>query len=214
MLNLLNEFQLIIQALEEEKIDYAVCGGMAMAIHGFLRATVDIDIVLMQESIERTKLALHKYGYLIESAPMRFADGNIIIHRITKTDASSEDFLVLNIPEVTDAMKEIWKNRKRIEWNFGFISIIDKSGLIQMKKMRNSKVDQEDIERLEKMDKTDMSPNAVTMRIEKLSQLRELCLTLKQAGQKAGLHDDSSKKELQKGNSIPTLLETVQNSIS
>ena len=34
-----------------------------------------------------------------------------------------------------------------------------------------------------------MSPGAVTMRIEKLSQLRELCLVLKQAGKKAGLHN-------------------------
>ncbi|MBP9887171.1 MAG: hypothetical protein KBF93_12795 [Leptospiraceae bacterium] len=39
------------------------------------------------------------------------------------------------------------------------------------------------------MDKIDMSPSAVTMRIEKLSQLRELCLVLKQAGKKAGLHN-------------------------
>ena len=45
------------------------------------------------------------------------------------------------------------------------------------------------------MNKTDMSPNAVTMRIEKLSQLRELCLLLKQAGQKAGLHSSHSKSE-------------------
>ena len=40
------------------------------------------------------------------------------------------------------------------------------------------------------MDKIDMSPSAVTMRIEKLSQLRELCLVLKQAGKKAGLHNE------------------------
>lgn len=33
-----------------------------------------------------------------------------------------------------------------------------------------------------------MSPNAITMRIEKLSQLRELCLFLKKAGENAGLH--------------------------
>lgn len=53
------------------------------------------------------------------------------------------------------------------------------------------------------MDETDMRPNAVTMRIEKLSQLRELCLILKQAGKKAGLHDDSSKKDLLKEKSNP-----------
>jgi hypothetical protein len=43
LLNLLTEFQNIVNTLEEEKIEYAICGGIAMAIHGFLRTTVDID---------------------------------------------------------------------------------------------------------------------------------------------------------------------------
>ncbi|MBK6607107.1 MAG: hypothetical protein IPO06_19775 [Leptospiraceae bacterium] len=47
------------------------------------------------------------------------------------------------------------------------------------------------------MDKIDMSPSAVTMRIEKLSQLRELCLVLKQAGKKAGLHSDKEPKNVE-----------------
>jgi len=42
LLNLLTEFQNIVNSLREEKIEYAICGGIAMAIHGFLRATVDI----------------------------------------------------------------------------------------------------------------------------------------------------------------------------
>lgn len=46
------------------------------------------------------------------------------------------------------------------------------------------------------MDKIDMSPSAVTMRIEKLSQLRELCLVLKQAGKKAGLHNEKMQENL------------------
>ena len=149
MLNLLQEFKNIIKVLEEENIDYAVCGGMAMAIHGFLRATVDIDIILLQENINKTKDAFKAYGYRLESNPMSFGNGETIIHRITKVDTESEDFLVLDILEVTNSMKEIWKNRKQIESDFGLISVVDKTGLIQMKKMRNSKVDQEDIERLQ-----------------------------------------------------------------
>jgi hypothetical protein len=149
MLNLLNEFRLVVGVLEEENIDYAICGGMAMAIHGFLRATVDIDIVLLQENIDKTKQVLKEKGYRIESNPMNFGNGEMIIHRITKIDTDSEDFMVLDLLEVTQAMKEVWENRKRIEWNFGSISVVNKSGLIKMKKMRNSKVDQDDIERLE-----------------------------------------------------------------
>lgn len=42
-----------------------------------------------------------------------------------------------------------------------------------------------------------MSPRAVTLRIEKLSQLRELCLVLKQAGKKAGLHNEKAPDNLE-----------------
>ncbi len=149
MLTLLDEFRQVITALNEEKIEYAICGGIAMAIHGFLRATVDIDIVILQENIQITKQVLHKYGYSIESNPMNFSNSDTIIHRITKLDPVSEDFLVLDILEVTNSMKEIWENRIQIDWTFGSISVIDKKGLIAMKKKRNSKIDQEDIERLE-----------------------------------------------------------------
>jgi len=149
MLSLLDEFRQVITALNEEKIEYAICGGIAMAIHGFLRTTVDIDIVILQENIQITKQVLHKYGYSIESNQMNFSNSETIIHRITKLDPVSEDFLVLDILEVTNSMKEIWENRIQIDWTFGSISVIDKKGLIAMKKKRNSKIDQEDIERLE-----------------------------------------------------------------
>ena len=149
MLNLLTEFQNIVNTLEEEKIEYAICGGIAMAIHGFLRTTVDIDIVVLQENVNITKQVIRKHGFSIESNPMIFGTGDTIIHRITKIDSNSEDFLVLDILEVTDAMKEIWESRVRLDSSFGSLSVINKQGLIQMKKKRNSKIDQEDIERLE-----------------------------------------------------------------
>jgi hypothetical protein len=149
MLNLLTEFQNIVNTLEEEKIEYAICGGIAMAIHGFLRTTVDIDIVVLQENVNITKQVIRKHGFSIESNPMIFGTGDTIIHRITKIDSNSEDFLVLDILEVTDAMKEIWESRVRLDSSFGPLSVINKQGLIQMKKKRNSKIDQEDIERLE-----------------------------------------------------------------
>ncbi len=45
------------------------------------------------------------------------------------------------------------------------------------------------------MSKIDMSISAVTMRLERLSQMRELGLLLKQAGQKAGLHNKLNHNE-------------------
>jgi hypothetical protein len=43
MTTLRGEFKAITKALSDAGIEYAVCGGWAMAMHGLARATVDID---------------------------------------------------------------------------------------------------------------------------------------------------------------------------
>jgi hypothetical protein len=42
MVDLVGELNLIVNALEESGLDYALCGGIAVAIHGYPRATRDI----------------------------------------------------------------------------------------------------------------------------------------------------------------------------
>lgn len=49
---LFNELNDIIEQLEKHQIEYAVCGGLALAIHGFPRATFDIDILILPASLE------------------------------------------------------------------------------------------------------------------------------------------------------------------
>ena len=41
-MTLLDELSQLISAFDENGIEYAVCGGLALAIHGFARATLDI----------------------------------------------------------------------------------------------------------------------------------------------------------------------------
>ncbi len=53
MATLLEELDALISALNENEIEYAVCGGLALAIHGFARATLDIDILIQPESLEK-----------------------------------------------------------------------------------------------------------------------------------------------------------------
>jgi len=53
MSTLLDELSQLISALNENEIEYAVCGGLALAIHGFARATLDIDILIQPESLEK-----------------------------------------------------------------------------------------------------------------------------------------------------------------
>lgn len=50
--------------LDELGIPYAVCGGMALSAHGFVRATVDVDILVAPESLTRIHDELEGRGYL------------------------------------------------------------------------------------------------------------------------------------------------------
>ena len=44
-MNLLDALKKIIIALNEHRIEYALCGGLAMAVYALPRATLDIDIM-------------------------------------------------------------------------------------------------------------------------------------------------------------------------
>ena len=54
----------ITSRLESLNIPYAVAGGMAMVAHGYDRTTVDVDILLTAEGLERAHRELQGLGYV------------------------------------------------------------------------------------------------------------------------------------------------------
>lgn len=50
-LNLSPDFQDMIECLLEEKVRFIVVGAYAMAVHGYVRATGDIDIITKIEGV-------------------------------------------------------------------------------------------------------------------------------------------------------------------
>ena len=52
MATLFDELSKIVSALNENEIEYAVCGGFALTSHGFPRAKFDIDVLIRPESLE------------------------------------------------------------------------------------------------------------------------------------------------------------------
>ena len=55
----------IFTALNEAGVDYVVVGGMAVVLHGYLRATADLDLVigLSAENCTRAVNALTRAGF-------------------------------------------------------------------------------------------------------------------------------------------------------
>jgi len=148
MLDLFDEFKAIIAALTERDIDYAVCGGLAMAVYGLARATVDIDLLIAADDFERVKKAVHPLGYAIEAIPMTFAKGAVEIRRLSKIDPDAGDLLMLDCLLVTPQIKEAWDSRTESEWEDGTLRIVSREGLIALKSLRANAQDMEDIQRL------------------------------------------------------------------
>lgn len=54
----------IAAELESNQIDYAIIGGMALVAHGYLRTTVDVDVLVSPDGLEALHRALEGRGYL------------------------------------------------------------------------------------------------------------------------------------------------------
>ncbi len=147
MIDLAVEFEAVISALAEHGIDYAVCGGMAMAILSLPRATVDIDLLIRPEDEERVYPAVEPLGFRIRAKPMHFDQGKMEIRRVTKIDPAG-DTLMLDLLLVTSAFENVWRDRIRVDSEFGSISVVSREGLIELKSGRMSGIDQDDIKRL------------------------------------------------------------------
>jgi hypothetical protein len=148
MLDIYEEFAALIDALEAARAEYAVCGGLAMAIHGFPRATVDVDLIAPAEAGERVLAVAQKLGYTIPAEPMTFASGAVPIRRVTKIDSTSHDLLSLDLLQVTPATEGAWQTRIRVQWARGEVWVVSRQGLMSLKRLRGSGQDQDDIRRL------------------------------------------------------------------
>lgn len=126
-MDLLKELIRITAKFEKEKIEYALCGGLAMAVYAFPRATLDIDIMVEEDMLEKAKKAGNELGF--------------------KSDESS-DPLVLDMLLVTPEIRHVWESRQRVSWEKGELPVISPKGLIQLKSLRQSGQDQDDIKHL------------------------------------------------------------------
>ncbi len=147
MLDLERELDSVLRALSERKIEYALCGGLAVGIHGYPRATIDIDLLVRAESEDAVYEAVAPLGFTFKANPMNF--GDIRIRRVSKIDETDGEVLMLDLLLVTPAFEFVWDARERHEWLGREIVVVSRKGLIALKRGRSSTQDLADIEKLE-----------------------------------------------------------------
>lgn len=148
MTTLLDELSKLISALNESEIEYAVCGGLALAIHGFVRATVDIDVLIQPESLEKAYKIAEEKGFDIRGLDISFKERAVEIRRVSKIDDEGE-VLSLDLLLVTPQVEDVWETKEEIDFFGNRLSVVSREGLIKMKRLAGRPQDLADIERLE-----------------------------------------------------------------
>ena len=144
------EFDRLIAALERARLDYALAGGLAVAVWGAPRATKDIDLLVSKEQLESVKAVARECGFTLEAGPMTFRDG-MELRRLNKVQDG--DLLTLDLILVNDDLAEAWRTRRRLSTLRGELWVVDRQALIGMKLRAGRPQDVFDVERLEDLDR-------------------------------------------------------------
>jgi hypothetical protein len=148
MLDLYEELRKLVGALDEHEIDYALCGGIAMAVYDQPRATVDIDLLILDNSLDRVIEIAAGFDYTIRGLDMTFASNAIEIRRVSKIDKETGILFSLDMLLVTPEIRHIWDSRVRANWEGGKLSVVSLEGLIDLKRMGARPQDLADISAL------------------------------------------------------------------
>lgn len=148
MATLLDELSGLISALDENDIEYAVCGGLAMAVHGMARATLDIDLLIKADSLENAYRVGAENGYDIRGLDISFKERAVEIRRVSKIDDNGE-VLSLDLLLVTPEVEDVWQTKETIDFLGRKLCVVSREGLIKMKRLAGRPQDLADIARLE-----------------------------------------------------------------
>jgi hypothetical protein len=148
-MNLTDEFTTLIAGLQKGKFDFAVCGGMAMALHGFPRFTKDIDLLILPADLAGIIAVARDCGFedAVEPIDLGQTSGRPVeIRRINKL--KDEDHLTLDLVLVNAFLEGVWSGRLRYDWREFSLPAVSAAGLAKMKLLAGRPQDLVDIQTL------------------------------------------------------------------
>lgn len=137
----------LLRSLKEHKVDFVIIGATAFPVHGYARATLDIDIFIRptESNAEKTWLALKKFGYDVTD--------------IKKEDLLKKKLLIRQYAVESDihpfvkgiSFKEVWRHKVRAKFGKTIVNFASLDDLIKMKRAAGRPKDLEDLKYLKKL---------------------------------------------------------------
>ena len=159
MFDIRQELLNVVGALDDAGVPYALCGGLAVVLHGFPRATKDIDLLILPENLDSVRAALRPAGYILEAAPMTFQRGKPEeqrIHRVSRVE--NREIITVDLLLVGPFLTDVWEAREAFDVNGVRLVAASRAGLLKMKRSAGRPQDIADVERLEHRTDGDNGP--------------------------------------------------------
>jgi len=147
--NLVDELYAVARALREAGVPYAVCGGVAVTMHGATRTTKDIDLLVSAGHVMAALEALRPLGYVFAALPMTFERGTPRerhVQRVTKVVAS--EHLVVDLIVEDAAFAGLLSDALTVGLPGGEVAVVSLPALARMKRLAARPQDLADLERL------------------------------------------------------------------
>jgi hypothetical protein len=147
----------VSNALEAAGVRYALVGGYAVALHGAVRGTVDVDFVLRWSlrDLEAAEAALGSIG-LVSRLPVTAGE----VFRFRDEYIRNRNLIAWNFYNPRDLSEQVdiviredlkGKRRVRLETLDGPVQVLSRKDLIAMKRASGRPQDLADVEALEKL---------------------------------------------------------------
>lgn len=147
----------VCQSLAAHGVRYALVGGYAVALHGAVRGTVDIDIVIdwTHKALRKTESALNSLG-LVSRLPLSADD----VFAFRDEYVKNRNLIAWNFHNPADISQQVdvvitydltGKRRYRVPTVSGPLFLLAKEDLLAMKKVSGRPQDLADVAALERL---------------------------------------------------------------
>lgn len=137
----------LLKLLNEHKVKFVVIGATAFPVHGYSRATLDVDIFIQsdKENVKRTLKALLKFGYDVTDISAEDMQQKKILIRQYILETDIHPFVA------GTTFEEVWKNKVKSKVGSTEAYFASLDDLIKMKTAAGRPRDLEDLKVLERL---------------------------------------------------------------
>ena len=137
----------LLKLLKEHKVRFVIIGATAFPVHGYSRATLDVDIFIKPQkaNAEKTLAALSAFGYDVSDITVE----EVLTKKILIRQYLLETDIHPHVKGVS--FEEVWQNRVKAKFGKTFARFASLEDLIKMKRAAGRPKDLEDLKYLLKL---------------------------------------------------------------